>query len=308
MTDIEPDLKIGRFTGGDRLVAQLRGSLTAEIVETLNRSSFEGLDIGPGSFPDLEPLVDVRRKIKRLSIRAVSIDWKALNNLEAVESMYLDGENYEGLDFASFPNLKHLELHTNTKYKNILMTSRSLEALKIIGCGKESLDFFGELPSLRYLLVAGARKLESLDGLDRAHNLCYLELERNPKLLDISRMSSCKKLKYLKISYCKNIKNIKSILNVHTLEELRFDAKLDSLAFLKKLKKLKILRFSCDVDDGDLSFLYEMDSLRSVAFNNKRNYSVKLAEIHQHLESKGYVQNGTEQNMHGFPSGWSLVS
>lgn len=305
MSDIKPQFEVMDLGLGE-VVITMKGAVTNDAENFIRDNEFDSLVIDPGFFEDLSFLKEHKKKIKNIRIRSSDIDWKIISQLSELRSLSIDTDSVTDIDFTKLKKLAYLELgYWLVGLEDSLKDIESIKALKINFYSLDSLVALGRMRSLEYLLIHNSRKIESLSGVSQFNNLRYLEVSNCSKLADIRDLSECPNIRGLFFSKCKGIVEYKVICEISKLEELTLSCKTDSVSWIEKLKYLKLLRLDCNLDDGSLDFLYKMISLRLVLFNNKKNYSVKIAEIRNHLESKGYDQEEMRLDGLQFPSSWS---
>ena len=192
--------------------------------------------------------------------------------------------------FKKLNKLKHLVTYWNLGYNDSLKDLSQLLSLRIIGYKNKDLNTLGKMNNLECLVFHKSRSLKSLENLRNLKKLQYLEIEGCGSLTDLSEVAELQDLKYLNISFKKGI-DYSVIGIISQLEELTFSGEVGDLKWIKNLKSLKKLRFNCKIEDGNIDILYDLPSLEFIRFNNKRNFSVKLKDIQQHLKDKGFNQD-----------------
>ena len=200
-------------------------------------------------------------------------------------------------------NLSYLETYWNKGYEETLCDLKALRGLKIVGCKMPDLTSFGKMPNLKYFSLVHSRTPKSLNGAEQFKKLTTLELEANSNLMNISALSSCKKLQYLWLVNCNRMNKGEKIASIDTLSHLVLVGQMDTLAWMKECKNLMSMRLDCKLDDGNIDFFYDIPKLKYISFNNKKNYSVKVKDVQAHLTAKGHNQEEV-WNTHGlgFPN------
>lgn len=244
-----------------------------------------------GGLGDLNFLIDAKEKIKCIRINNDQIDWSIINQLENLQVMHIGGWfNCVGLEFNKLKKLAYLKSYWNEGYSNSLRDIKSLQALTLLGLKETDLSFLGESPNLKYLALYNSRKLASI-GVEGKNfkSLKHLEISGCSNFNDISGLSTSETLEFLHLD-AKRFSDSDGLSKIKNLSHLILAAEFKDLKWLVNLKKLMLLRMSCKLSDGNLDFLFNMPNLQHVAFNNKRNYTVKEKDIQQYLTDKGYDQ------------------
>ena len=195
-----------------------------------------------------------------------------------------------GIDFACFPNLEiysgdwHVD-NNNLKTcrdlrrlhlwhfsprsldLSVLRGMPRLEELKLIQTTINSLSGVETLEDLRFLKVAYAPKLESLDAF-LGHDLQVRELtlEKTKKIESYDPILSLSYLRLLRLSDCPPMQNLKWIVGMK---------RLDFFAFV-----------DTDVKDGDLSPLLSLPELRYVGTADRRHYNYKMGALNELLTQR----------------------
>lgn len=121
--------------------------------------------------------------------------------------------------------------------------------------------------------------LRSLKGLEPARHLQKLSISHCRALTDISALSAlCGTLSSLEIESCGQITDFSALHDLTNLEELTLYGtnNLPNLSFLKGMKKLRSLRFTMNVLDGDLSLC---QTIPFVFCRNRKHYNLKNEDL-----------------------------
>lgn len=142
-----------------------------------------------------------------------------------------------------------------------------LEELKLIQTNIQSLSGVETLLDLRFLNVAYAPELESLNAL-LGHDLQLRELDlgKTKKIQSYNPISSLSYLRLLRLSDCPPMQNLKWMAGMK---------RLDFFAFM-----------GTDVTDGDLSPLLSLPELRYVGTADRRHYNYKMATLNALLTQR----------------------
>jgi len=274
----------------DSIRLWINESLTACSINVVANDEFDYIKIDDGDWSNFDKLLEYKDKITRLAIHTDNIDWHVLSKFENIKRLYIGGWFKCGLEFDKLHQLKHLVTYWNDGYNETLKNLSSLTSLRVIGYKNKDLSTLGEMKNLKCLALHKSKSLKSLENLRHFKQLKYLEIEGCGGLTDLKEMTELQHLMYLNIS-CKKGVDYSAIGKLSQLEELTFNGVMEDLHWLINLKQLKKLRFDGKIEDGNIDVLYDLPSLEFVRFNNKRNFSVKLKDIQQHLTDKGFNQD-----------------
>ena len=183
------------------------------------------------------------------------------------------------VDFSQIISLESLKVNVNRGIQNF----RGIETLKSLDIG----DFTGEKRDLTDLFVSRdldtLRLLEgktvSLNGIERAPKMQWLDVSYNRCLEDISALSKVKhSLKSLNISNCAKIKDFSVLYELENLEKLEIwgSTTLPNLDFVKHMPNLKTLILMCNIADGDLTPCLHMHTAK---VRNKRHYNLRDEDL-----------------------------
>jgi internalin A len=101
-------------------------------------------------------------------------------------------------------------------------------------------------------------------------------------LTDASALAKLKSLKKLHVEKCKHLRDFSFLAGASELEEL-FVSELDSIAFVPKLKHLKLLKF-WDLADGNVAPALDAPALAKVdLYPDRKHYTHTKAEINAQL-------------------------
>src|SRR5918999_4867038 len=259
---------------------------------------------------DLSALAEFPR-LEALYVRCAldTIDFSRTRSLKTV------GYSGDAPDFGNLHaahSLKELKL-TGTELRDLepLSGLAHLETLILREAPLKSLKGIEGLRSLKRL-VLGRLPLESLEELRHASDLTEISLAflRIPSLAELTRLS---RLTILSVWSCRKVRDLECIGELVKLEDLELGSigPLPPPEFLGSLKSLKSLRlesvgkipslqFLRDlrqleeflpvdktiVEDGDLSVLLELPSLKKVVFTERRHYSHRRDDIRAVLSAR----------------------
>lgn len=214
------------------------------------------------------------------------VDTRQLDCLWNLRGLRLESPG-AGIDFACFPKLEiysgdwHVDndnlktcrdlrrLHLwhfspRSLDLSVLRDMTRLEELKLIQTTIHSLSGVETLEDLRFLKVAYAPKLESLDAF-LGHDLQVrkLDLDKTKRIESYNPILSLSYLRLLRLSDCPPIQNLKWMVGMK---------RLDFFAFV-----------GTDVTDGDLSPLLSLPELRYVGTVDRRHYNYKMGALNELL-------------------------
>lgn len=181
------------------------------------------------------------------------------------------------LNFGDFPHLTRCALEWRRQAASVFQCT-SLRELFVHSFSGHDVDVFGNLLNLeslsllsgpvrnvrglasivkmRSLRLGNLRQLNSLEGIGALSELLSLDINTCRKIARIDEVGMLASLEVLALNNCGPLESIKPLNNLNHLITVLFDS-------------------STDVIDGDLSPLTRMPLLTTVAFRDRRHYSVK---------------------------------
>jgi hypothetical protein len=278
-------LKEGTDTHGNQYISCQEYS--QELVDKLVTNKYDRLICRYGDFKGFEFLERADNNIKELSVGGCEVPISGIRNLSNIQSLVLEVSTKENLSFDVFQKLTTCGIDWQKNYQTDLFALPNLQTLNIEGFDRQNLKEIGNARALNELTLNGG-KVESLEGLECLKDLRLLCLERLKKLHSLNFLDSNSNLRELVIEKCPLINSYDDLSSLSYLAHLGLDQKsVPSLEFLRKLKNLESLYFGNTlVEDGDLSVLLDMPSLKDVQFKNKKNYSHKIKEIQSLLDKR----------------------
>lgn len=284
------------------------GGLSTETVRQYREqralSPITELSFKYGNYGDLRELKADMEDVTAVHMDIVEeVDWKTLQSLPKLK--YLGtGEDpgYTNIGDREFANVDYMICYWHQTLVNKLYLFPKLKSLQIRKVKSKDLSFLNQTQKLVNLDISGSRTLQQIGEIGELKKLKLLWLDRNSQLINLEPIGQCNKLKSLCVTDNKKASGYQALSKLVQLEELIINAELPSLEWLTELKQLRILRFDCKLEDGDLGFLLEMDSLQHVFFPNRRNYSLKRAEIEGWLKERGYDPDSEEPDYGAFHS------
>ena len=177
--------------------------------------------------------------------------------------------------------LKKLLINENKKIAN-KSWGKTIEELEITHSKPVILEEFNELSNLKNLELIQS-SITSLAGIENFKNLECLTVGYCPKLLDISAISNCTKLRKIEFENTKKITSFNPLTALKNLQGLILSdcGEISSLQFINDLSNLKFLSFvGTNIVDGDLTPCLR---LKYAATFNKRHYNIKEDELPKKL-------------------------
>jgi hypothetical protein len=223
--------------------------------------------------------------IRRLLVidRSVS-DLTPLAQLgETLEDLSLQAAPSASLDLATLPHLRALSAYWDV-IAGTLYAPEYLSEVVILDYAEGDLEALAVQPSLQDVQLKPAPKLESLEGAERFPTLTALKIVEARKLRDIEALGAvATTLRDLTFESCLDLYEIETLA---VLSELRFlgiedcgrIATIKPLGGLTRLERLYAWG-STRVDDGDLSPLLHLASLKEIRMRDRREYQPSLETV-----------------------------
>lgn len=226
-------------------------------------------------------------KLKGLGLRGIEVyakgvkDLTPLTFLSDLESIGLQCEFTIAPNFSNFKSLKIFKLFWREKAKTIFDCS-DLKLLNIVNYPFDTLQDIREMAGLERLQLT-SKKLVSLSGVENLHSLKIIDFMSCPKLASLAGVEKCLKLHTIELEACKSINDISCFGELTNLTNLTLAdcGKIKSLQPLANCYLLEQLMFFGDtnIEDGELTFILRLPSLKKILFSNRRHYSHKREQI-----------------------------
>lgn len=231
-------------------------------------------------FPDLLYL-EIDGHKQRINPRALD----GLANLRGLKISDASG----GIDFRCFPELEHFWGDWHPEHRNI-GTCRELRRLNVWHFNPPSRDL-AELAGLVRLEDLGLvqTNIASLASIEALEDVRYLQIARAPKLESLDALSGHESIREMDFETLKGIKSYEPITAIHKLRRLMLfkGAPMPNLKWMAGLKHLDFFSFvETNVVDGDLSPLLRLPCLRSVGTMDKKHYSHTSDELNEALNRR----------------------
>lgn len=265
-----------------------KNNMTKEMKLEIQKGDCRRLVLGIGDWGDLDFLSDLSKPIESLVIKSDNIDWNSLVKLTQLKELFIDNPIKEKVDFSLFKSLIALNYHWDKKNIDSVLSLPNIEHLIIWGGKEDNFSGFKKLSSLKYLEVIGGR-FNSVEHLAELKNLKALFLARLTKMEDISELSDLIGLQCLSIQSCNKIKFPSSLSKLKELKKLSLikQKNFESINFIKSYEKIEILHvFEMAVDDGDLSFIKSIPSLKRIKIEPKKHYNLDTKKLNMETISK----------------------
>ena len=221
---------------------------------------------------DYSPLYDLP-KLRALSCstacgaacdRCTTVDYARLPHLTR---LHVGGDRSDRghLGYERLTELETLSLSGVRRHKRLadLCVSPALQELSLLECGVKSLDGLHQHPQLRTLNLSHCRALEDISALrEAAGSLRELVIDGCPRIRDFSALGELTELEILELD------------GGNTLPDLQF---------LNAMPRLRFLRFTMDVANGDLSPCLR---LPYAACRNRRHFSLRDEQLPKWLPAQ----------------------
>lgn len=219
--------------------------------------------------------------LHKLALRAdkvFTIDFSLFPKLEELKYYHTK----HTINVETLINLKQLHIYNfNSKELEELKNMVLLENLTLWDAKNTNLNGLEKLTNLRNIEIVRSKKMSNLDGLCKANKLESVLLYSCNSLNDPRALKDIPNLKDLSIEKCKLLNDLSQLAPNNSIEKI-FISTLKDLDFVKTMYNLKRLAFN-DVTSGDLSPLFESESLESVCMESKKKYGYSEREVNKML-------------------------
>lgn len=228
--------------------------------------------------------------VKRINIVNSIKDISPIYHLKNLETLILQTEDNNPVDFSRFPNIKEIAFDWRQK-SDSLYNCTNLEELRIWSYKSSTNDLtkFSNLKNLKKLKMVTS-SIQSLQGIEKLQNLESLELSYFSKLTDIEPVKYLKNLTNLTFTSCKAIQSFEPISNLTQLKRLVFD-KMGDMPTVKTFSMLVNLEQlgwheKTTVTDGDLTPLFNLKKLKRFHITRRKHYSHTTDEIMEKIKGE----------------------
>ncbi len=208
-------------------------------------------------------------------------DITPLESISNLEYLGLQCEFTKAPDFSKLKKLKVLKLFWRPKAKTIFSCDE-LNLLNIVNYPSENLKELNRMSLLRRLQLT-SKKIKSLSGIEELSSLSILDLADCPKLEDFSGIDKCQQIEIVEIENCKRVYDIAILSELKNLKEIVLTdcGTVKSLRPLAHSQSLESIIFIGDttIEDGELTSLLDIPTLKKMLFANKRHYSHTREEV-----------------------------
>ncbi len=202
-------------------------------------------------------------------------DITPLESISNLEYLGLQCEFTKAPDFSKLKKLKVLKIFWRPKAKTIFSCDE-LNLLNILNYPSENLKELNRMSLLRHLQLT-SKKIKSLSGIEELSSLSILDLADCPKLEDLSGIDKCQQIEIVEIENCKRVYDIAILSELQNLKEIVLTdcGAVKSLRPLAHSPSLESITFIGDttIEDGELTSLLDIPTLKKMWFSNKRHYS-----------------------------------
>lgn len=278
-----------------------------EVIREFVTRDFTRVVIAGGKFPSLEILEPCSSKLKKLLLQHTDTSFVGIEKL--FEMVEFKADVVSRKPFPEFGKAKNLE-------KCFLYWSKGYD-VEPFGHGLFTLPKLSDLtlrhwtqPTCKQIAMLGLEKLDlrqgvltTLDGLEQCSDLKVLSLAYLPKLEDIARIESLRKLEEVHVENCKNIVDLTPLTRLPNLRKLHVEktgASFLNLDGFSNAKQLESICISAEVKDIDWTVLFNHPSLDSAIISTHDGYAVPdsaILEIAKIAKRKiiGFHRTGTKK-------------
>jgi len=210
------------------------------------------------------------------------VNTRPLDGMENLRGLRINTPG-AGLDFACFPHLEVFvgDWHQDNRNLHEAYELRQLRAWQFKTSSQDLSDLSG-CTRLEWLQLVQTN-VASLSGVESLEDLRYLEIAYAPKLTSLEAFragrSSVRELSFEK---SKNITSYEPLAAIPKLRRLKLSscAPAPNLRWIAGMKSLDFFTFAgTDIVDGDLSPLLKLPILRDVAAENRKHFNIKFESL-----------------------------
>jgi Leucine-rich repeat (LRR) protein len=269
------------YDGLDRQCVTVQSDRIDECLDFFYSGDFDGLWISRIHGYELENVDFLERypDLTHVEIMSRVSDLCALHSLVNLKYLLIS-DNQKPLDFSCFTELESLYAEWSSKFENIAHC-RNLKRISLRRYQSKHGNL-SDLSGLAHLEEVGIVQspIVSLRGLGELERLKKLELSHLGKLTLIDEIDrNAESLEFLMFSVCRKIRNHAFVRVLRKLRVLAFNdcGEMPSVAFVRQMPTLKDFRFvNTNVLDGDMAPCAGVDN---ASFFKKRHYSHSPEEI-----------------------------
>lgn len=255
-----------------------------ELLTFISMNKIDALEIKGDRFEMTKFSLSFLKEISKLRYLRISgkfpkKEYKVLESLLELEELSL--ADYEGYELnlsnliklkAYFSIIKHKD-HPILKCRNLMYFG--------VNSNLETLHFLSALNNLKKIFLF-SKKLKSFDGIEHLKSLEDLEIVYASDLYINNDFSKLESLKKLTLDTCKHINNLNFVSQFPNLQYLSFPNcnKIPSLKPLALCDRLEIVNIdNTRIEDNDLNILKKIVTLKSVFFQNRKEYNLTMDEF-----------------------------
>lgn len=198
-----------------------------------------------------------------------------IHSLHELRKLELMTYSRSAIRFSEFPLLEDCSLEWRPRCESLFSCTK-LRKLFVNRYKKKNVDAFSNLSSLEWLGILNA-PLENLVGLRPLTCLKYLRLAGLRRLTSLAGIEGLVVLEELNVDTCRRIRSIGEVGSLLRLRKLHLSncGEIESLKPLENLSRLEWMTFaeSTNIVDGDISPLLRQKGLSRVSYQNRRHYS-----------------------------------
>ncbi len=247
-------------------------------------SAYSGLSVS--GIADLSFLADFPNLRYLEVIEQKRVNTRPLEGLSNLRGLQLETPG-TGVDFSCFPELEVFVGDWHIDNSNV-HRCEELRRLRVRHFNPNALDLsdLAHTTRLEWLDLTQTG-ITSLAGLETLEDLRYCEIAYAPKLESLEALTTDRiGVRELSIQKAKKIASYEPIAALRRLRRLRLSdcAAMPDLKWTKGMDQLDFFSFvETNVEDGDLSPLFQLPKLRYVGTSDKKHYSHKFAAINELL-------------------------
>lgn len=265
----------------DQSKMNARGGWSQELVDEINRSKVDVLNLLPGDWSDLSFIKKI--PLKGLVVNSGNVDWGVIQSLDTLELLEVKYPLKKPVNLSGLNNLSYLKYAGEVD----LIAPKNIEILILENFKGDTVKDLECAKNVVYIELISCKNIISLHGLEGNVSLKGILLYGMSKLVDISSLSNLNSLEYLFIDGCKNIDSFECLSGLSNLEELVISncGDIASLGFIKKLPRLKYFAFGngTKICDGDLTPILNLKKLEFCKFNSSKDYNLTNKDVNAYL-------------------------
>ncbi len=239
-------------------------------------------------FPSLRYLELVHQK---------RVDTRPLACLSNLRGLFIETPG-TGIDFAWFPELEIFkgDWHGDNSHLRHCSELRTL-SLRQFKPRSNDLADLAHITRLESLDIVKT-EITSLNGVETLEDLRYLEIAHAPKLTSLDALAGgdCG-IREIGLESAKKVGSYRPCASISCLRRLRLFAcaPMPDLKWTHGMNRLDSFSFvETNVEDGDLSPLLDLPRLGYVGTMDKKHYNYKMAKLNELLEERARLRTNSE--------------